>query len=83
MDVKKKVATRAGGWAGIAALATVVSHYIDDNLIGPYLGDGVPWHHVLAVIATAVVAGLVELAQQGTGPTVEVPDPDVPDEGGG
>ena len=83
MNVKQKIAARAGGWAGIAALATVLSHYLDNTLLAHLSSDGVQWHHAVAVVITAVVAALVELVQSGTGPTVEVPDPNVPDEDGG
>ena len=62
MAKKPAVAAKVGEWTAIAALATLVSHYID-NLIATWNADGVPWHHLIAVTATACVGGLVAIVQ--------------------
>ena len=75
--MKPSVAKRAGQWTAVAALAALVSHYVEA------WGDtGPQWHHVAAVIAAAVIGALVSLAEgkAGSAPADKpATDPNVPD----
>ena len=80
--MKSSVAKRTGQWTAVAALATLLTDYINDwaNNVDK------PWEHVVGVIAVAVIGAVVSLAEgKGSAAAADdaADDPDVPDGDGG
>ena len=82
---------KTGTWAGTAALAVSVAE-LAENWVDAWAADPGPgWHHVIGVLAAAVVRAIVGLVQGKVGdaskaswtagPTVDVPASDLRDTG--
>ena len=77
------LAKKTGTWAGTAALAVSVAE-LAENLVDSWAADPGPgWHHVVGVIAAAIVRAIVGLVQGKIGDPDKASfaksDPNVPD----